>query len=215
MPQDFAHIDSSLREPVQPDQDKYSAHKGSGLSHYGTGQSQSDSGLLHSDTVRSGFKDNVKLEPDYTKTLDYLRRLCSMREYCRRDVYDKAFKRLEDKDAARRAVDTLVAEKFVDESRYALAFARDKASIRGWGPMKIRMALSGKGVPRDLIDDALAEIDGSKADDKLRKALQAKARQLHGDSQIRLKLLRFALGRGYGYDTANSLVAELLSEEEC
>lgn len=149
---------------------------------------------------------------EYIRTLDYLRRLCSMREYCRRDVYEKAEKKLEDAAAAEEIVDTLVAEGFVDESRYASAFARDKAGIKGWGPLKIKSALIAKHIPSELVNAALSEIDSSRASDKLNKALEIKAKSLSSDPQIRLKLLRFGLSRGYTYDQLNDKISEILKK---
>ena len=115
-----------------------------------------------------------------------------------------------DRAAAQEVVDVLVKEKYVDDLRYASAFARDKSAIQGWGEVKIRYMLSAKGVPRDVIDKALEEIDEDKAESRLEKLLQNKLKSLKDDPQRRLKLLRFALGRGYSYDEVNSLINTLL-----
>ena len=145
------------------------------------------------------------------KVLNRLRGLCSRREYCVTDVLKKATDGLEgDRAAAQEVVDILVKEKYVDDLRYASAFARDKSAIQGWGEVKIRYMLSAKGVPRDVIDKALEEIDQDKADSRLEKLLQNKLKSLKDDPQCRLKLLRFALGRGYSYDEVNSLINTLL-----
>ena len=145
------------------------------------------------------------------KVLDRLRGLCSRREYCVTDVLKKATDSLEgDRAAAQEVVDVLVKEKYVDDLRYASAFARDKSAIQGWGEVKIRYMLSAKGVPRDVIDKALEEIDQDKADSRLEKLLLNKLRSLKDDPQCRLKLLRFALGRGYSYDEASHTIDQLL-----
>ena len=142
---------------------------------------------------------------------DRLRGLCSRREYCVVDVLKKATDGLEgDRTAAQEVVDVLVKEKYVDDLRYASAFARDKSAIQGWGEVKIRYMLSAKGVPWDVIDKALEEIDQDKAESRLEKLLQNKLKSLKDDPQRRLKLLRFALGRGYSYDEVNSLINTLL-----
>ena len=145
------------------------------------------------------------------KVLNRLRGLCSRREYCVADVLKKAVDGLEgDRAAAQEVVDVLVKDKYVDDLRYASAFARDKSAIQGWGEVKIRYMLSAKGVSRDVIDKALEEIDQDKADSRLEKLLQNKLKSLKDDPQCRLKLLRFALGRGYSYDEVNSLINQIL-----
>lgn len=147
---------------------------------------------------------------DSTKILNNLRRQCSRREYCTKDVLAKAEKSLEgNKDEARKILQTLIEERYVDDLRYAEAYARDKSSIAGWGAVKIRYMLSAKGIDRDTISKALEEIDDRKADDRLRKLLENKYRTLKDDPQWKIKLLRFALGRGYSYDEVNDLIASL------
>lgn len=147
------------------------------------------------------------MEEKAKKVLSRLQAQCAKREYCRSDVFAKALKALEgDKDAAGEVVDSLVADKFVDDFRYASAFAREKSSITGWGPVKIRFALGGKGVPKEAVDAALEDVDGQKAGAVMDKALTAKWRTLQGDPQGKLKLLRFALSRGYEYDSVKEAV---------
>lgn len=137
--------------------------------------------------------------------LSRLQKLCSKAEYCRADVYRKALKDLEgDGEAAARVVERLVEDKYVDEARYASAFARERATLQGWGPVKIRFQLRAKGIPDQVIAGALQEIEADKAGAKLQKLLEAKARSLEGDPQMRLKLIKFALSRGYEYDAVEA-----------
>lgn len=150
---------------------------------------------------------------DPQKVADRLRGLCSRREYCRSDVMKKAVAALDgNQSEAARIVDILVEERYVDDLRYASAFARDKSSISGWGSVKISHMLSAKGISRDIIKEALEEIDEEKASSRLDKLLQSKARSLKDDPQAKLKLLRFALGRGYGYDEVKNIVDELITK---
>lgn len=147
---------------------------------------------------------------DTARCLSRLQKLCSKAEYCRADVYRKALKDLEgDEEAAQKVVETLVAEKYVDDARFASAFAREKASLQGWGPVKIRFQLRGKGVSDSVIAAALEEIEPEKADARLEKLLSAKARTLEGDPQFRLKLLKFALSRGYEYNTVEAALKKI------
>lgn len=147
---------------------------------------------------------------DAARCLSRLQKLCSKAEYCRADVLRKALKDLEgDEEAARKVVAALVADQYVDDARYASAFAREKASLQGWGPVKIRFQLRGKGVPDSVITVALEEIEPEKADARLEKLLSAKARTLEGDPQFRLKLLKFALSRGYEYNTVEAALKKI------
>ena len=144
-----------------------------------------------------------------------MRRLCSRREYCVADIRRKLSDALEgDTDAVKEVLDSLIREKYVDDMRYASAFARDKASIAGWGSIKISHALVAKGVDRVIIGDALKEVDCSKAEDRMEKLMANKYRSLKDDPQCRLKMLRFGLGRGYCYDEINETIEKLIRENE-
>lgn len=141
------------------------------------------------------------------KALDKMRRLCSRREYCVSDIRTKLMKELEgDAQKVETALNKLIEERYVDDMRYATAYARDKASISGWGATKIRYMLSAKGVAKDVISEALNEVDESKAASRLEKLLEHKYKSLKDDPQWKIKLLRFALGRGYSYDEVSDQI---------
>ena len=152
---------------------------------------------------------------DYDKCLSRLQRLCSKAEYCRSQMYTKALRDLEgDADAAKRVVDSLVADRYVDDARYASAFAREKSSIQGWGPVKIRFQLRSKGISDADIASGMSEIEEPKAARKLESVLAAKYRTLQGDPQCKLKLLKFALSRGYEYGDVAAAVDSVMKGED-
>ena len=138
---------------------------------------------------------------DLARVTDRMRTLCSRREYCSADILKKAMSALDgDRVRAETVVAKLIDEKYIDDLRYASAFARDKSSIAGWGAGKIRYMLSAKGISKGIISEALDSIDGEKASGRLEKLMETKARSLKDDPQARLKMLRFGMGRGYAYE---------------
>jgi len=146
------------------------------------------------------------------KCLPRLQKLCSKAEYCEADIYRKALKALDgDAQAAAKVLASLKEDRYVDNARYAAAFARDKANFQGWGPVKIRFQLRAKGVSEADISQALQEIEPAKAEEKMEKVLTAKARTLQGDPQFRLKLLKFGLTRGYDYDDVEAAVSKIIA----
>lgn len=150
---------------------------------------------------------------EYSRSLSRLQRLCSKAEYCRADIYRKALKDLDgDAAEAARLVDELIRDRYVDDARYASAFAREKASLQGWGPVKIRFQLRAKGVSDAVITAALEEIDESSADARLQRLLASKAKTLEGDPQFRLKLIKFGLSRGYEYSKVEDALAFLTNK---
>lgn len=143
--------------------------------------------------------------------MDRLQAQCSRREYCIRDVRDKAIKALDgDADAAAAVVESLVADRFVDELRYAGAFASEKAHLTGWGPIKISAALRAKGIASAIIKEALADAADAESSAKLESVLRAKFRTVEGEPDAKLRLIRFALQRGYDYDQVKSAIDKIL-----
>ena len=139
--------------------------------------------------------------------------LCSRSEQCSTDIFRKLLKTFEgDEEKALEVLESLKADKFVDDARYAAAFARDKARLEGWGPVKIRFKLRSKGLPDPAIDEGLGQVDPEEAEDKLYRLVLARRKALEGDPQIKLKLLKYALGRGYSYDQAGPAVDKALSD---
>lgn len=159
--------------------------------------------------------------------LERMRALCAGREYCEADIRrklsqamakDVAEKNVAETDFAgqSRMTDRIIAslkeDRFIDEARYASAFARDKSSISGWGKVKIRHCLAGRGISGKCIEKALAGIAGNPGLSRLEKALAVKSLSLKDDPQRKLKLLRFALGRGYEYDEIRGLVDKVMAD---
>lgn len=153
------------------------------------------------------------MEEKLKKIIHSLENQCVRREYCSSDILKKAADKLEgNMEEARQVLAYLVENRFVDDSRYAGAFAREKSSISGWGPVKIRFALAAKRIPESVIKEALEEIEESKADSRMEKLLETKWKSLQQDPQGRLKLIRFALSRGYTYESIKDAVARITSE---
>ena len=148
------------------------------------------------------------------KVLERLQRPCARMEYCASDIRRKALKAMEgDVEAADRIVESLLGDRFVDDRRYAAAFAREKSALQGWGAVKIRFLLRGKGISDDIIAEALQEIDADKAASKLDKLAADKYRLLKDDPQCKLKMLKALLSRGYGYDEVEAAVVRAMQNQ--
>lgn len=154
------------------------------------------------------------MNSDSSKILSRLENLCARREYCCSEMMDKALKALDgNREMAEELLSALKDNGYVDDARYAAAFAREKSSLTGWGPVKIRYALNAKRIDRQMIDAALEEIDDQRAESRLEKLLQTKWKALQGDSQAKLKLIKFALGRGYEYEDVRKAVERIITED--
>ena len=92
---------------------------------------------------------------------------------------------------------------YLDDARYARAFARDKSALQGWGSLKIKLALQQKQIDAEAIAAALEAIDLPAADARKEQLLRAKWKALAREedpARKEAKFFRYALGRGYGYE---------------
>ena len=133
------------------------------------------------------------------KIYSRLSKLCSVREYCKAEIARKV-ELLKGDDAidTQAIISQLCKDNYIDENRYAAAFARDKSALQGWGAAKIRNALARKGLESDAIAYGLEQIDTEKAQARMEGVLAAKLRSIKGEGEeVLAKLLRFGLSRGY------------------
>ncbi len=54
------------------------------------------------------------------------------------------------------AIETLAEQGYLDDARYARLFAEDKRELEQWGSDRIQRALLGRGIERELVEQALA-----------------------------------------------------------
>ncbi|MBO5697029.1 MAG: RecX family transcriptional regulator [Alistipes sp.] len=149
-----------------------------------------------------------------TEALQSLMRLCARGERSTGDAM-RLMRTWGVPEGERQAVvDKLVAQRFIDNSRYAELYVREKSRLSGWGARKIAMQLRAKGVDKETIAEALATIDneeqGSRLAEKLRRKMRSTKAQ--SDYELRGKLLRYALGLGYDYDDASSALDKIMGE---
>lgn len=112
-------------------------------------------------------------------------------------------------------LDKLLELRFIDDSRYAEAYVREKSQLSGWGARKIAMQLRQKGVAKEIIVEALSLLDSDDVSARLRDKLQHKLRTTKAAStyELRGKLLRYALSAGYDYDMAIDAIDEIIPQD--
>ena len=123
-----------------------------------------------------------------------------------------------DDNDAQRVLQRLIAERFIDDSRYAAAFVREKINLSGWGSYKIVAALRRKGVDNRIIENALSQYGSVDMEERLQGLLEKKIKTVkyRDTSDLRAKLFRFAASRGYDYSTAMQAVDRVVKgDREC
>lgn len=118
-------------------------------------------------------------------------------------------------DAARKVLSRLQSERFIDDSRYAEAFVRDKLNLSGWGAFKIKSALRAKGVSKEIVEEVVSPmLEQTDMAERLEEIMRRRMRTLKYSSayEAKTKLIRFAAGRGYDLDEAIECASKIVEE---
>lgn len=141
---------------------------------------------------------------------------CATTEYCLHDIRRKMAFWLLPEGAVERILQRLLRERYVNEERYARAFARDKFRFNRWGAQRISLELRRRGISDDDIRAGLSEIDEDDSLNTLRDLLRSKHRTVtaRSDYERYMKLLRFAVSRGFSIEQARQCLQQDLQLED-
>ena len=142
------------------------------------------------------------------EALQKLSALCARAEHSSGEMLEKMRRWQLPEDARERVLDRLIDEKFVDDERFARLFVREKIRFDRWGRRKIEQALYQKGVASDISRRMLDEVDDEAYVAELKKLIAAKRRsvQAESDYEMRAKLTKYALGRGFDYNVIRQCI---------
>jgi regulatory protein len=135
---------------------------------------------------------------------------CSYQERSQQEVRDKLYEWDLHANAVENIISGLITDNFLNEERFAKAYAQGKFRQKGWGKNKIKQGLKFKRVPDVLIKKALQAIPDDYYLLMLQKVLTKKnAVVTEKDTYKRsYKLQQYAISRGF----ENDLVADVLRE---
>jgi regulatory protein len=147
---------------------------------------------------------------NYEEALSYSMDLCSRQEKCSSEIREKLARFKLPGDRIEKVLKVLKKEGFIDETRYAGMFVRDKLRINRWGRVKIRYMLTAKQIPEVIIAEAIADIDDRHYREILEEELTKKRRQMKKVDHwtVRNKLARFGQQRGF----ESGLIFQVLDE---
>ncbi len=143
----------------------------------------------------------------YAKAENY----CAYQERSQLEVRDKLGEWGLKLAEAEAAIAKLVENDFLNEERFAIAYATGKFNQKGWGRIKIKQGLKLKRVPDVLIKKALEQINGDAYYEILVKTIRKKATLLTEKNPVkrRYKLQQFAMSRGFEGDLVNDVLRDI------
>ena len=148
--------------------------------------------------------------------LQKLRAICSRSEHCSYEMQEKMTRWGVDEQTQARIISALVKGKYIDDKRFARAFANDKVRYNKWGKRKVEQALYLKHIDEDIRHSVLNDIEEDDFKTALQPLLQTKIKSIKAksDYELNCKLIRFALGRGYELEEIKECLTSIFKEDK-
>lgn len=133
---------------------------------------------------------------------------CAYQERSQQEVREKLYDMGMYPTGVESVISQLITSNFLNEERFAKAYAQGKFRMNGWGRIKIKQGLKFKRVPDKLINKALQLLDGDEYLSVLQKIMEKKQHQLHETDTFkrRYKLQQYAMSRGFESDLINDVL---------
>ena len=148
------------------------------------------------------------------QALQKLRQYCAYQERSHSEVQQKLYElgiRKQDQDEI---ISTLIEEDYLNEERFAKAFAGGKFRMKDWGRKKIFYALKEKKVSEYSIKQAMKEIDEEEYLKNLKELVEEKYNSLKEEQYLvrKKKTVDYMLQKGYEFDLVTKAVNELTNQ---
>ena len=145
-------------------------------------------------------------EVAYRKALDY----CAFQERCHQEVRDKLYYWGLHREDVESLISQLISDGFLNEERFAKAFAGGKFRIKKWGRNKIKNELKLRKISDYCIRQALSAIDADDYLKTLKEIIEKKNRESTKTNNFKKnsKLAMYAISRGF----ESELVWEIIRE---
>jgi regulatory protein len=151
---------------------------------------------------------NIGKESAFRKIKHY----CAYQERSHAEVKTKLYGYGLYKTEVEELISQLIEENYLNEERFAIAFAGGKFRVKQWGKTKIKYELKLKQVSDYCIKKALKEIPDDDYEKTLQKLATEKLKTLQGEKNIftkKSKLQNYLVGKGYEFDVVGRVVGRV------
>jgi regulatory protein len=144
------------------------------------------------------------------QALQKLKHYCAYQERSHSEVKEKLYNLGVWKKEHDEIIATLIEDGYLNEERFAIAFAGGKFRIKQWGRVKIKYELKQKQVSDYSIKKALKQIDEEEYMKVLEKLVEQKYEALKGEQYIvrKKKTMDYLVGRGFEPELVRSIMGK-------
>ena len=141
-------------------------------------------------------------------------RLLGRRDYTRTELTTRLIDRGYAQDDVEAAIDTLVADRAIDDRRTAFAHVRTAARIKGRGRLRIARELERRGIAKDLIREALAELPKEDERQAIARFIERKRLPAKPSPQERRRIFGQLVRRGFPIDAVMKALGGRAPDDE-
>jgi regulatory protein len=137
-----------------------------------------------------------------SEALAKIQRYCAYQERSHKEVKNKLYDYGLFESQVDEIISQLITEGFLNEERFAKAFAGGKFRVKKWGKLKIKNELEQLGLTKNCIQRGLKEIESADYSKTLKALIKKKSAEISEENLFkkRDKIARFAIGKGYEPD---------------
>lgn len=134
--------------------------------------------------------------------LQKIQSYCAYQERCHAEVREKLYSYGLYKKDVEQIIVTLIQENFLNEERFAQAYASGKFRMKKWGRNKIKQGLKARYISDYCIKKAMKEIDEEEYAATLKKIIEKKAKTVKEKKLMikKYKVAAYAISRGFESD---------------
>jgi regulatory protein len=152
--------------------------------------------------------------PSFKEAIIKLEKYCAYQERCQSEVMTKLKTMGLSSNEAAEICLHLVQNNFLNEERFAFAYAGGKFRQKQWGLKKIEMGLKAKKISPYCIEKALQSIDPMLYKNTLFKSAEKYWNKVKfkTDYERQAKTIQYLRCRGFDYEQSHEIVNELQSK---
>src|SRR5215469_15964343 len=159
------------------------------------------------------FDAMIKKKLTKEQALQKLRHYCRYQERCCSEAKNKLFELGINKNLHDEMIDELIDENYLNEERFAIAFAIGRFKMKQWGRKKIFYELKTKKLSTEIIQKGLEQISEKEYTKVLEKLAKEKYASLKHEQHLvrKKKTMDYLIQKGFEFDLVNSLVQKIIN----
>ena len=156
--------------------------------------------------MMGGYKKRLTKEQAFQK----LKHFCGYQERCHSEVKEKLFSLGIGKVERDEIVSMLIEENYLNEERFAIAFAGGKFRLKQWGRIKIRSELKKRRVSDYCISKALKQINDKEYLQMMKKLSEKYSSSLKEEADIirKKKTIDYLMQKGFEGELVYNTIKE-------